>query len=342
MKNLRYVLPSLTVVLLLTGSGAAAPGFVERELEVSSDGITLAATLVWPDGPGRHPACVVTHGSEPANRKSPFYQRLARRFAENGIAALIYDKRGVGESTGTYVEAPDLRVPAGDVLACIAALKQQAEIDPARLGVWGISQGGWVGPLAASMSSDIRFVIAVSGPGVSPLEQNLYDKANRLRSRGLSEEIVDEVTRIRRLVWTYMRDGGGKDEAFAAWRAAKDEEWFSGIEWNPPLVERSIAARHPLLEHFAVHSRYEPFPILASLEIPLLAIFGEADTIVPVEKSVAEFRRAFEKGGNRNNLTVKVFPRADHGIRVFTGSGRDYADGYWEQTLRWVSKVVRE
>ncbi len=343
-------LPPLSFLFLLAFSipvqanpfeNQEGPPLQRREINIQSGKVQLQGTLVYPASRSLHPVVVVTHGSEAANRKVPYYQDLARMFATNGIAALIYDKRGVGQSTGKYVEAPDLEVPARDVVAWVHALKRESMIDGSRIGVWGISQGGWVGPLAASLSPDIKFVISVSGPGVSPLEQNLFDKGNQLRAEGFPEEVVKEVTRVRRLAWTYMRDGKGYQEALKAWDEASKNEWFEKIQWNPPLIERSIALRHPRLEHFAAHSLHEPVPVLEALKIPVLAIFGDADTIVPVKESVARFKQAFQTSGNPG-LTIKVFAGADHGIRVRTESGsREFASGYWEATLTWAKEVVR-
>ena len=86
---------------------------------------------------------------------------MARWFAEEGVAAFAYDKRGVGESGGNFRTVPFMEL-CDDGLAAIAYLKSRDEIDPKRIGVWGLSQGGWLGPLAASRSADVSFVIAVS------------------------------------------------------------------------------------------------------------------------------------------------------------------------------------
>jgi uncharacterized protein len=72
-----------------------------------------------------------------------------------------------------------------DGLGAIKYLKSRKEIDAKRIGVWGLSQGGWLGPLAASRSADVAFVIAVSGPGVSPGEQMIVYYANELREQGV-------------------------------------------------------------------------------------------------------------------------------------------------------------
>jgi uncharacterized protein len=105
-------------------------------------------------------------------------------FAKHGIAALAYDKRGVGESTADFRTVPFLEL-CGDGLAAIEYLKSRQDIDTKHIGLWGLSQGGWLGPLAASRSSDVAFVIAVSGPALSPGEQMIFYYANELRARGL-------------------------------------------------------------------------------------------------------------------------------------------------------------
>ena len=70
-------------------------------------------------------------------------------FASRGLAVLTYDKRGCGGSGGDW-KTVDLDVLAQDALAGVRWLKAQPGVDASRVGVWGISQGGWIGPLAAS------------------------------------------------------------------------------------------------------------------------------------------------------------------------------------------------
>src|SRR5262245_11956842 len=153
-----------------------------RDLPITfrSGDATLAGALFVPDDGRRHPAIVLFHGSGPEPRNT----FMARWFAEHGVAALTYDKRGVGASTGDF-RAVSFTALAADGLAAVALLKARSDVDSARIGVWGLSQGGWLGPLAASRSADVAFVIAVSGPGVTPAEQMVFYYANQLRERGV-------------------------------------------------------------------------------------------------------------------------------------------------------------
>jgi alpha-beta hydrolase superfamily lysophospholipase len=111
---------------------------------------------VLPADSHSHPAVVLFHGSG-AQERDLF---TARWFAEQGIAALAFDKRGVGKSTGNFRTVPFMEL-CDDGLAAIDYLKSRKEIDAKRIGVWGLSQGGWLGPLAASRSPEVSFVIAV-------------------------------------------------------------------------------------------------------------------------------------------------------------------------------------
>jgi dienelactone hydrolase len=138
----------------------------EEPLRFASGKVNLAGALVLPEGPGAHPTVVLFHDSGPQARDL----FTARWLASQGVAALAYDKRGVGESTGDFRVIPFMEL-CDDGLAAIGYLKSRNEIDAKRIGAWGLSQGGWLGPLAASRSADVAFVIAVSGPG--------FPRANR-------------------------------------------------------------------------------------------------------------------------------------------------------------------
>ena len=260
----------------------------------------------------------------------------------DGIATLVFDKRGVGDSTGTFVEAPDLEVPAADVIAWVDRLQKRSDIRADAIGVLGWSQGGWVGPLAASKSEDLAFVVAISGPGVSPLEQNIYDKTNQFRAGGATEDKVEQFSSVIRSVWTYLVTGGGRDEAQAAWDAVAGKGWFDRGYNGPPMMDRDLVLRDPRMMSYVAHSSYEPAPILAKLAIPMLAVFGSDDTIVPVKRSVAVMREAFARGGN-DGLTVRVFEGGDHGIRVAEADGtRQMAPGFLDFVVGWVADVAGE
>jgi uncharacterized protein len=306
-----------------------------ESVKFSSGDATLAGTLFIPSGAGRHPAVVLFHGSGPQARDSD----RARWFAQCGIAALAYDKRGVGESTGDFRAIPFPKLVA-DGLAGIAFLKARSDIDPKHIGVWGLSQGGWLGPLAASQSSDVAWVIAVSGPGVTPGEQMIFYYANELRAKGFSDREVEEASALRRAIWTYLSTGAGYEQAKSAIQRAKSKPWYAAQPDSPiDDFERAETARNRLW--YSTEMNYDPVATLRKVKVPTLFIFGSGDQLVPVSRSVEIIRRTLAESAHRD-FTIKIFPAADHGIYARTSSGSmQLAPGY-EQTMReWVLQRVR-
>src|SRR6202011_1420261 len=202
--------------------GTAPTNVSDQDVRFRSGPNTLAGTLFLPRSiQKRHAAVVIFHGSGPEHRNS----LMGRWFAEQGVAALTYDKRGVGESTGDFRGIPFFDL-CDDGLAAIAFLKARSDINPNQIGVWGLSQGGWLGPLAASRSKDVKFVIAVSGPGVSPGEQMIFYYCNQLRPAGLSANDIEQASALRRQVWEYLSTGSGYDVAQTALDRAMGKAWF--------------------------------------------------------------------------------------------------------------------
>ena len=160
-------------------SGAYATRVPIRQEEVTfkNGDVTLAGTLVIPDSKGKRPAIVFTHGSGPQLREVMW--GLGYLFAARGFVVLSYDKRGVGKSTGNWGEASfeDL---ADDAVAAARFLQARTDIAANQIGFWGLSQGGWIAPLAASRFPDAAFAIALSGGGLSPAETELFDSEYEL------------------------------------------------------------------------------------------------------------------------------------------------------------------
>jgi dienelactone hydrolase len=143
----------------------------------SEDGTNLVGLLTLPTMPGPFPAIMMLHGSEPGTKDNFGNQQMRAFMASYGIAILNYDKRGAGESQGTYVESAserNLNLTAQDAIAGVEYLKSRPEIKADRIGLTGFSQAGWVIPLAASQSEDVSYFIILSGPITSVGHESIY------------------------------------------------------------------------------------------------------------------------------------------------------------------------
>jgi dienelactone hydrolase len=313
----------------------------EESVHFASGTLALGGTLFLPEGPNRHPAVFLFHGSGRQARDLS----TARWFAEQGFAALTYDKRGVGESTGDFRTGPFMNL-CDDGLAALAYLKSRKEIDSRHIGVWGLSQGGWLGPLAASRSTDISFVIAVSGPGVSPGEQMLVYYANELRDRGVPESDVHEADAVRRNVWNYLFTGRGYEEARLELEQARAKRWFGEVNSQQDKLFERLQKPSELdqpgsrILSFRREMTYDPVPALKALRVPALFLFGAEDRLIPVDKSVEVIRGILTQ--TRADFTIQVFDHDDHIMRVATGDDRGSIDLRYLDTMRnWLTEKVR-
>ncbi|MEL7312744.1 MAG: alpha/beta hydrolase [Pseudomonadota bacterium] len=167
------------VVALNSGFATAAETLEERVLRFESRGVLLEGTLVLPTASAPTAAVVFVHGSGRQSRSLP----LGRVFAETGIAAFVYDKRGVGKSAGHFegdqpVSETNLDLLAADARAALNVLDGVERLEGVPRGFTGLSQAGWIVPLAAQ-DSDADFVLLWSGPVCKISEEDIFSKYTR-------------------------------------------------------------------------------------------------------------------------------------------------------------------
>lgn len=137
-----------------------------------SEGVKLAGTIYSPSHP--HSAVVIVHGSDQVPRNTKFAELLAK----NDILVLTYDKRGVGESGGVYagpevgtnnISVENLNLLAKDASSAINLIHSKEKILP--IGLIGASQAGWIIPIVASENPLVEFMVLLSCPTITTLEQ---------------------------------------------------------------------------------------------------------------------------------------------------------------------------
>ncbi|UCH63928.1 MAG: alpha/beta fold hydrolase [Fidelibacterota bacterium] len=286
---------------------------VTEEIAYQSGPFRVVGDLRLPPGVGPHPVIIFVHGDGPNNRTSGVtYPPIMDRMLGAGYATFAWDKPGTGESTGQIDRNRLLEQRSQIVLDAVEMLKELPEIDTLQIGLWGISQAGYVMPRVLDLSEDIAFIIAVSCPGEPGVEQGAYLIAAQALCAGASEEEASQIEYLLAEIEkaddyeTYVR----YKEQLASYavleglglnlRVATEEQWH-----------------HP---NFEGDYFRDPMTVIERTTIPILAFFGEKDTQADPIQGAQAYRAALERAGNQN-FRVELIPGVDHNLIISeTGS----------------------
>lgn len=288
-------------------------------LRFSAGGASIEGTLVRPASDGPVPAVVLLHGAGLSTRYNLMHEAIA--FAVAGVAALVYDKPGLGHSSGgnwLLLSIPDQAAHAG---AAVDLLKARDDIDA--VGVWGFSQGGWVAPLAARASGTIDFVITVAGAAVDPQEQSVQASVRRMHGNGFATADVEAAVGFLRGMWSRVNAGADAADLQDLYAAA------DGAEWGPLVPRPRLAFELAWWRENAVDAE----GALEAVAVPFLGVFGELDDGVPPEDNLPPMARALAAAPT-GDYTLTVLPGADHQMMV----EGDYHPRYFATFTTWVSE----
>jgi len=141
-----------------------------EDVTLSSDGLSIAARVVWPDAPAPAPGLIVCHGFGSCKEN---HAAFAAQAAERGWVVLSFDFRGHGASDGCV----DSRT-INDVGAALHWLRRQPGVDPAHIAVRGSSMGGYFAIHAAGRWPDLACCVALNPPDEARLGTLLRDAGN--------------------------------------------------------------------------------------------------------------------------------------------------------------------
>ncbi len=240
-------------------------------VEIPSAGETLAADLYLPEGDGPHP-CVVLGGGW-CYVKELVQPSYARVFAERGFAALVFDYRYMGGSTGEPRQHIDPWQQIEDYRNAISYMESREDVDAARIGAWGISYSGGHVLILGALDARVRAICGVV-PTVDGY-QNMRLAHGTLGFRRLQAALSE----ARRKLYetgehTYLPHQPRDESELASWPFPKSKVTFTRLkETQAPAYEgRSTAASTEMLLAYSV------MPFAERLHTtPTLLVVAEGD-----------------------------------------------------------------
>ncbi len=285
--------------------------------------------MLSPRTPGRHPAVVFIHGSGAEGRWANGF--LADYVARHGVVALIYDKRGVGESTGDW-KTSTLNDLAQDAKVAVHLLTNRPDVDPRRVGVYGHSQGGFIAPMVAAGNPDVRWIIDADGNVGPQYEQDLFRVESALAKRYRGQDLRDAMKLYREFV-DVARGGLARDQLHADETRNHSANWYGALalpddqDW--------------IWQWYRGVGNADNRRAWAAIDVPVLLMYGERDEVVPPRESIDAITGLLA-ANHDTTITVRVLGGADHTLRLPPADPLGwphYVDGFPALVVDWIREL---
>ncbi len=331
-----------------------AATFVEHPAEFNA-GFPLAGTLITPAGPGPHPAAVMVHGS--AGGQRDFMRLFAQPLLDAGVAVLIYDKPGHGQSGGPA--EPSIFDQARVASAGVHWLRGTAGIDPSRVGCWGFSNGMWAVPMMAA-EQDIAFIAGMGSPGLSMANCELHRRGRVLRVAGVGETSVAAAVSAWQAMFGISATGQVSaelrqqlEEALATLAEATDLDRYEVPEFaiSQPMLS-ALPPMIPVPELLAMlegdkdeELSYDPVDGYRNARCPVFLQYGEEDTSVPADLSAQRIQAASPEA------RIVIYPGLEHVLNdpgphagneeiLYQFHHFSFGEGVREDLSAWLSETL--
>lgn len=319
------------------GDPASTETFTERDVEFAAgDGTRLAGVLLFPAGAGPFPGAVIIQGSGDSDRTNFWARSIAEALANEGIATLLPDKRGTGLSQGDWTTA-SFETLARDALAGVALVREQPGVDGGIVGLVGLSQGGHIAPLAATLSDDVAWVVDISGATVPVIEQIRHELRNTAAQAGLEPDDIEVIMEIQRLAEQYVESGEWEPYALALEAAAGGSA--ASVAAGFPQTPES-----PVWTWARLNGWYDPVLHWTQLRVPVFVAYGEEDEgdNVPVSESVQRLEAALQ-ATEHPDYTIRVYPGSGHALWDPASSQHapKLRDDFVNRLVEWVHERAR-
>lgn len=283
--------------------------------------LTYGATLTIPQNKKKYPLAILISGTGQHDRDytymgRQFFTVLADELARKGIASLRVDDRGIGKTTGDFKESTTGDF-ADDVDAQIAYLKSDKNIDASHIGLIGHSEGGMIASIVSSRNKNVKFMVSLSGVGVSGLEMLNLQNTAILKSYKFTDKVVSKQMEMYNILFKAVYDTKATDSVTPVlqlkldqWRAAQDSTTLKEIHmWGgreKDFMYRYGKDAERKWYRYSIH--YDPKDYLPKIDIPVFAVNGEKDIQVPAQENLESFKKYLKS----KDVTTRIYPNLNH------------------------------
>jgi esterase/lipase len=344
---------------------SATIGQIEREpFEFQFENKTLRGLIEKPSNQVSNGIIIIIPGYGETNFvEGNWYLELRENLVSNGLTVCLWDKMGCGKSEGVFDAQQPVENSADEAIAAIAALKRQNIQGHEKIGLWGLSRGGWICPLI-NQKYPINFWISVSG--TDDKENYGYLLKSNLIIQGKPEAEAEQLYQAwlegHRVICT---QGNYKDYLSAIEPLMKDslcqqlfgytaeQEITDAARESYKALQKTYTSKGYFDEASGLWVYIEDFDkVLLKIECPVLAIFGENDSQVDWRKTKQLYENTIGENADAH-LTIKTFEQCNHSLQKCVSCAflEDLSslrwqacEGYYETIKEWLieQQIVKE
>ena len=317
---------------------------IETNFESSDPNLILSATVTTPMDDIPNAAVVLVSVAGPTDRdlslgNHKYFKVLADGLADEGIASIRYDDRGVGESEGEFLST-DLNDRTMDACNAMQILKEQFP-DVLRFGFIGMSEGAGISIKTTDLCPGASFIILLSPP-VRPGRIEMKNQMSRLLAASFFSE--EQKLEIEKEAFRFLELVGSDDPQKNRIQILELLKGKYGSVILPPYHfvpnEPEEKAEFVLSPWYQSQLNYDISDEITNLDIPSLAFYGSLDmSIDPVanKKDLLDLN---------SNITVRTFKGINHLMQeANTGSPMEYMflpSSFSERIINEIAKWLKE
>lgn len=264
--------------------------FKEEKIMIPTSDGELEAVMTMPKNhQGPLKVVLFIHGDGPQEASyDGFYKPIWETLSKQGYATLSWSKKGVGKSTGDWLDQ-SMEDRADEAVEVIDWLKTASSFETKEIALWGASQAGWVVPKIVA-KREIAFSILVS-PAINWLQQGDYNGEQEMTAQGFSNEEKEAAKVHKTDLIKLMQEDASYEEYL---KIAKEGDGFTKERWA--FVKKNVNA--------------DATDDLKNFHSPVLLVIGGADKNVDVEDT----KRVYQQQIDEKLLSITYLPNADHSM----------------------------
>lgn len=308
------------------------------DLIIKANDIKIGGTLIIPTKLKISSLVIMSSGSGDQDRDETLegfkiFKVIADHLASKGIASFRYDDRGVGASTGDFVNST-IEDHTEDLEHILEYFKSAEAHTFNDFILFGHSQGGILAAKVAVGNPSVKKVILMGAPAVPLIEVVLYQVRQEYNTYKINKSLIEADVSAHNKLMKAIENDQNIDEAYNLFKETTTsimyELWSSEEVVDSQKIEQDAVAKAnefkliyalPSLTSFLY---YDPTKNYEQLKVPVLSLFGGLDFQVTIAQNKDRMENALLKSAT--DYQFITFENANHFFqKATTGSSDEYA-----------------